>query len=97
MSASHAVRAEVRLYDNLFLTEDPSEGDDFLKNLNPNSLDVLTDCLIEPVLSNAKVGDRFQFLRHGYFCVDPDSTPGRLVINRIVSLRDTWQKLMDKD
>lgn len=97
VSASHAVRAEVRLYDNLFLTEDPSEGDDFLKNLNPNSLDVLTDCLIEPVLSNAKVGDRFQFLRHGYFCVDPDSTPGRLVINRIVSLRDTWQKLMDKD
>ncbi|NLU41483.1 MAG: glutamine--tRNA ligase/YqeY domain fusion protein [Firmicutes bacterium] len=97
VSASHAVRAEVRLYDNLFLTEDPNEGDDFLKNLNPNSLEVLTDCLVEPALSTAKVGDRFQFLRHGYFCADPDSTPGRPVFNRIVSLRDTWQKLMDKD
>lgn len=96
VSASHAVRAEVRLYDNLFLTEDPNEGGDYLKNLNPNSLEVLTDCLVEPALRGAKVGDRFQFLRHGYFCVDPDSTPDRLVFNRIVSLRDTWQKLMDK-
>jgi glutaminyl-tRNA synthetase len=96
VSASHAVRAEVRLYDNLFLTEDPNEGGDYLKNLNPNSLEVLTDCLVEPALRGAKVGDRFQFLRHGYFCVDPDSTPDRLVFNRIVSLRDTWQTLMDK-
>jgi glutaminyl-tRNA synthetase len=96
VSASHAARAEVRLYDSLFLTEDPNEGGDYLSNLSPNSLEVLNDCLVEPVLSRAKVGDRFQFLRHGYFCVDPDSTAERPVFNRIVSLRDTWQKLMDK-
>lgn len=73
VSAGHAIPAEVRLYDYLFLTDDPDEGGDFIANLNPNSLEVLTSCLVEPSLADARVGDRFQFLRHGYFCVDPDS------------------------
>lgn len=73
VSAAHAIPAEVRLYDYLFLTDDPDEGGDFIANLNPNSLEVLTSCLVEPSLAEARVGDRFQFLRHGYFCVDPDS------------------------
>jgi len=97
VSAPHSHKAEVRLYDNLFLTEDPNEGGDFLKNLNPNSLEVLTDCRIEPMLAKAAVGDRFQFLRQGYFVVDPDSTEDKLVFNRIVSLKDTWQKIMQKN
>ncbi|HOB92320.1 MAG TPA: glutamine--tRNA ligase/YqeY domain fusion protein [Bacillota bacterium] len=96
VSAAHSHKAEVRLYDHLFLTEDPEEGGDFIANLNPNSLEVLTDCRIEPALAEASVGDRFQFLRHGYFVVDPDSTEDRLVFNRTVSLRDTWQKIKDK-
>ncbi len=69
------------------------EGGDIIANLNPDSLRVLTGCLLEPSVRQAKVGDRFQFLRHGYFCVDPDSTPERLVFNRTVSLKDTWAKL----
>lgn len=97
VSAQHAVKAEVRLYENLFLTENPSEGDDFLKNLNPNSLEVLAECMVEPVLAEASAGERFQFLRHGYFSKDPDSTDSRPVFNRIVSLRDTWQKIKDRD
>ncbi len=96
VSAAHSHKAEVRLYDHLFLTEDPEEGGDFIANLNPNSLEVLIDCRIEPALAEASVGDRFQFLRHGYFVVDPDSTEDRLVFNRTVSLRDTWQKIKDK-
>lgn len=96
VSAAHSHKAEVRLYDHLFLTEDPEEGGDFIANLNPNSLEVLTDCRIELALAEASVGDRFQFLRHGYFVVDPDSTEDRLVFNRTVSLRDTWQKIKDK-
>ena len=94
-SCQHPMRrAEIRLYDNLFLTEDPNEGGDYLKNLNPNSLEVLTDCLVEPALEGPRC-DRFQFLRHGYFCVDPDST--RIdSSSTALYLRDTWQKLMDK-
>ncbi|MFS8573187.1 MAG: glutamine--tRNA ligase, partial [Clostridia bacterium] len=93
VSAAHAVEAEVRLYDHLFKTADPLEGGDIIANLNPDSLRVLTGCLLEPSVRQAKVGDRFQFLRHGYFCVDRDSTPERLVFNRTVSLKDTWAKL----
>jgi len=93
VSAAHAVRAEVRLYEQLFLSEDPEEGEDFIANLNPNSLRVIPECFIEPSVAKAKVGDRFQFLRHGYFCVDPDSTPERLVFNRTVQLRDSWSKV----
>ncbi|HLS91566.1 MAG TPA: glutamine--tRNA ligase/YqeY domain fusion protein [Limnochordia bacterium] len=97
VSAAHAIKAEVRLYDHLFLTEDPEEGGDFMANLNPNSLVVLPECLIEPSVANASVGDRFQFLRHGYFCVDPDSTPEKLVFNRTVTLKDTWAKIQARE
>ena len=96
VSAAHAVNAEVRLYDNLFTKEDPSdvpEGRDFTANLNPNSLEVLTGAKLEPSLAGAKPGDRYQFERLGYFCVDPDSKPGALVFNRTVPLRDTWGKI----
>ena len=93
VSAQHAIEAEIRLYDHLFTKENPDEDVDFKANLNPNSLETLTSCKLEPSLASAKVGDRFQFLRHGYFCVDPDSTAGRLVFNRTVSLRDSWAKI----
>ncbi|MGB9722552.1 MAG: glutamine--tRNA ligase/YqeY domain fusion protein [Chloroflexia bacterium] len=96
VSAGHALEAEVRLYDHLFLKPDPLdvEGDaDFIVNLNPRSLEVLTGCRIEPSLAGAPVGSRYQFERLGYFCVDPDSTPERLVFNRTVALRDTWAKI----
>jgi len=97
VSAPHAVEAEVRLYDHLFLAEDPAaaaEKAEFSKLLNPDSLMVLRSCKVEPGLADARPGTPYQFLRHGYFCVDPvDSSPERLVINRTVSLRDTWAKI----
>jgi glutaminyl-tRNA synthetase len=97
VSAPHAVEAEVRLYDHLFIKPDPDdveEGQDYKANLNPNSLEVLTGCKLEPSLASAGPGSRFQFERLGYFCVDSkDSAPGRLVFNRSVSLRDTWAKI----
>jgi glutaminyl-tRNA synthetase len=100
VSAIHAVDAEVRIYENLFSKEDPNaaqEGKDFLSNLNPNSLEVLTDCKLEPSLAKAESGDRFQFERLGYFCVDPDTTTERLVFNRTVALRDSWAKIESRD
>ena len=96
VSAAHAIDAEVRLYDNLFTPENPNEeteGVDFTANLNPNSLEVLTHCKLEPSLSGAVAGGRYQFERLGYFCVDTDSTPEALVFNRTVALRDTWAKI----
>jgi glutaminyl-tRNA synthetase len=99
VSAAHAIQAEVRLYDNLFSTPDPGdvpEGRDFTANLNPNSLEVVSDARLEPSLGNAKAGDRFQFERLGYFCVDPDSAPGKMVFNRTVALKDTWAKVEKK-
>ncbi|MHC4406384.1 MAG: glutamine--tRNA ligase/YqeY domain fusion protein [Planctomycetota bacterium] len=96
VSASHAVEAEVRLYDTLFTKEDPDdvpEGEDFTSNLSPGSLELLTGCRVEPSLAAATPGDRCQFERLGYFCVDPDSTPEKLVFNRTVTLRDPWAKL----
>jgi glutaminyl-tRNA synthetase len=100
VSARHAIEAEVRLYDHLFTKENPDEvgeDEDFIDYLNPHSLEVLTSCRLEPSLKNAAPGSRFQFLRHGYFCVDSkDSTPERLVFNRTVSLRDTWAKIEKK-
>ena len=98
VSAKHAVKAEVRLYDRLFLSEDPSshEDKDFKELINPHSLDILKDCLIEPGLSKARSGDKFQFIRNGYFCVDPLSTDKLLVFNRTVSLRDSWSKIEKK-
>ncbi|MHB8927432.1 MAG: glutamine--tRNA ligase/YqeY domain fusion protein [Bacillota bacterium] len=96
VSAAHAVDATVRLYDNLFLTENPSEGGDFMANLNPKSLEVLTGCKVEPGVAGAAPGSRYQFLRHGYFCVDRDSRPDVLVFNRTATLRDTWAKVSGK-
>jgi glutaminyl-tRNA synthetase len=96
VSAAHALEAEVRLYDRLFTKEDPSdteEGQDFTANLNPHSLQVLEHCKLEPSLAHAKPGERYQFERLGYFCVDPDSAAGKLVFNRTVALKDTWAKL----
>ena len=96
VSADHAVPAEVRLYDRLFTKENPDEADegrDFLANLSPNSLEVLSGCWVEPSLAGAKAGSIYQFERQGYFCVDPDSTDGQLAFNRAVSLKDEWAKI----
>jgi len=96
VSAPHSLSAEVRLYDKLFSKENPdeTEGDaDYTANLNPESLQILTSCRVEPGLREARPGNRFQFLRQGYFCVDPDTTSERLVFNRTVSLRDSWAKI----
>jgi len=96
VSAPHALKTEVRLYGNLFTKPDPEdvpEGQDFTANLNPNSLDVVTECYVEPALAAAVPLDRYQFERLGYFCVDRDSGPGNLVFNRIVTLKDTWAKI----
>jgi glutaminyl-tRNA synthetase len=99
VSAAHAVPLEVRLYDRLFLVEDPENGKDgrtFLDYLNPQSLEVLTGAQGEPSLASAEPGLRVQFERLGYFCADPESRPGALVFNRTVSLRDTWAKISNK-
>ena len=96
VSAAHALEAEVRLYENLFTKENPNdveEGADFMSNINRNSLEVLTSCRLEPFLAGVAPGSRYQFERIGYFCVDPDTTPGKLVFNRTVSLRDDWAKI----
>jgi len=97
VSAAHAIEAEVRLYDRLFVKPNPDDtkdGSDFRDYLNPNSLETLTSCRVEPSLANAVPGSRYQFERIGYFCVDSvDSTPKKLVFNRTVSLRDTWAKI----
>jgi glutaminyl-tRNA synthetase len=83
---------EVRLYDRLFMNEDPASAENYVEALNPASLTVLTNCKAEPSLAQAKAGDTFQFQRLGYFCIDPDSTPEKLVFNRTVSLKDAWAK-----
>ena len=97
VSAAHALEAEVRLYDHLFTKRDPydvEEGSDFKANINQNSLEKLTSCLVEPSLVGARPGTRYQFLRQGYFCVDSvDSRDGAPVFNRTVSLRDSWAKI----
>ncbi len=92
VSAADAVPAEVRLYNQLFARPDPNPGD-FIADLNPDSLEVLTDCRLEPALAAANSDDPVQFERQGYFCRDPDSAPGRLVFNRTVGLRDTWARV----
>jgi glutaminyl-tRNA synthetase len=99
VSAAHAISAEVRLYDKLFLKPDPSdveEGQDVLSNLNPNSLEILTSARLEPSLASARLEDHFQFERVGYFCLDPESTPGNLVFNRTLPLKDSWAKIEKK-
>jgi glutaminyl-tRNA synthetase len=99
VSASHSLSAEARLYDHLFTKEDPGEveeGETWLNNINPNSLQILNGCRAESFVADARAGDRFQFERQGYFCVDPDTTPGHLVFNRTVGLPDTWAKIEKK-
>jgi glutaminyl-tRNA synthetase len=99
VSAAHALDAEVRIYENLFSTENPADvepGQDVLDNLNPNSLEIIADAKLEPSLAQAAAGTRYQFERLGYFCVDPDSTPGKPVFNRTVALKDTWARLERK-
>ena len=96
VSAAHALPAEVRLYDHLFIKEAPDdvpEGSDWLANINSKSLEDLTSCRVEPYLARSKAGDRYQFERLGYFCTDKDSSTSQMVFNRSVSLRDTWAKM----
>jgi glutaminyl-tRNA synthetase len=94
VSAAHALEAEVRLYERLFTVPDPlGQEDDFKNYVNADSLTVLTSCRVEPSLADAAPGSRYQFLRQGYFCVDPDSAAGALVFNRTVPLRDTWARI----
>jgi glutaminyl-tRNA synthetase len=96
VSASLGHKAEIRLYDRLFESAEPGKGGDFLEDLNPDSLRVLRDCVVEPALAEALVGERYQFEREGYFCLDSeDSRPGKPIFNRIVSLRDSWEKSSD--
>jgi glutaminyl-tRNA synthetase len=100
VSAAHAIDAEVRIYDRLFIKEDPNqveEGQEFTANLNPASLEVIPQAKLEPSLATAPIEGRFQFERLGYFCVDADSRPGHLVFNRTVALKDTWAKLEKKN
>jgi len=95
VSADHAIQAEIRLYDRLFQVPDPAEiAENIVKHLNPTSLETLTSCYVEASLKDASPGNRYQFERVGYFCVDTkDSSPGKPVFNRIVPLRDSWAKL----
>jgi glutaminyl-tRNA synthetase len=96
VSAEHSLKAEVRLYDYLFEKPDPDnpkDDEDFKSYLNPGSLEILQNCRLEPSLTGAESGSRFQFERLGYFCVDPDSSGDRPVFNRTVTLRDTWARI----
>jgi len=99
VSAANALDAEVRIYENLFTKENPNEvedGQDFTANLNPKSLEVISNAKVEPSLAGAAAGSRYQFERLGYFCVDPDSKPDKLIFNRTVALKDTWAKVEKK-
>ncbi|MBW7889745.1 MAG: glutamine--tRNA ligase/YqeY domain fusion protein [Chitinophagaceae bacterium] len=92
VSVSHAAKAEVRLYDRLFTIENPGDEEDFTRFINPDSLQVIQEAYIETALTTAKAGDKFQFIRKGYFAVDKDSSPDHLIFNRTATLRDTWEK-----
>jgi glutaminyl-tRNA synthetase len=98
VSAMHAIKAEARIYDRFFITEDPlaDKEKDFKDLINPNSLEILSDCMFEPSLANVKAGEKFQFERQGYFCVDLLSTKERIIFNRTVPLRDSWAKIEKK-
>jgi glutaminyl-tRNA synthetase len=93
VSATHALEVEVRLYDRLFKSEMPDAAGDYLSDINPSSLEVLAHARLEPSAADAPAGKRYQFERLGYFCVDPDSAPGKLVFNRTVTLKDTWARI----
>lgn len=96
VSAAHALDAEVRLYDRLFKQPNPAEQEDFLAGLNPDSLEIIPACKIERSVRTAQPGNRYQFERKGYFCVDPDSAEGQLVFNRTVTLKDTWARIAEQ-
>lgn len=96
LSAAHAQPAEVRLYDRLFQVEDPAAEEDFKKSINPHSLEIIENAMIEPALTTTQPGDYFQFTRLGYFCTDPDTAAGKPVFNRSVTLKDTWAKEVKK-
>jgi glutaminyl-tRNA synthetase len=96
ISAAHAVPAEIRLYDHLFTRPDPGADGDLLADLSPSSEEVLQGCSVEPVLGEVPVGEVVQFERLGYFCPDPDSSPGHLVFNRTLTLKDTWVRIQAK-
>ena len=98
VSIKHAVKAEIRLYDRLFTTEAPDnqKDKDFKEFINPDSLKIVNG-FIEPSIKNAKIGERFQFQRLGYFCVDKDSNTENLIFNRTVTLKDTWAKISAKE
>jgi glutaminyl-tRNA synthetase len=97
VSAKHAASAEIRLYDRLFLSENPAaEEGDFKDHINPHSLAIIEKAYIEPSLLNATIDDRYQFLRKGYFCLDKDSSMDKLIFNRTVTLKDTWSKEASK-
>jgi glutaminyl-tRNA synthetase len=99
VSARHAISAEIRIYDKLFANPNPGdvpEGGSYLDNLNPNSLEIISDAKLEPSLASAKIDDRYQFERVGYFCLDRDSAPGKLVFNRTLPLKDGWAKIEKK-
>ena len=97
VSAAHAIDAELRLYDRLFLSDDPGgDGSDPLENLNPDSLERLTTAKLEPSLAAATPGTRFQFERQGYFCADPDTTTTAPVFNRTVTLKDSWARMQSR-
>ena len=96
VAATDAVPAEVRLYNHLFTRPDPGADGDIMADLNPDSMEVLQGCLVEPALAAAAAGEAMQFERQGYFCADPDSQPGQPVFNRTVGLRDTWAKVQAK-
>jgi glutaminyl-tRNA synthetase len=99
VSAAHAISAEVRLYDKLFSKPDPfdfPEGGDLFDNLNPNSIEIVADAKLEPSLASAKIEDRYQFERVGYFCLDSDSTETKKIFNRTLPLKDSWAKIEKK-
>ena len=93
VAAAHAVPAQIRLYKPLFARAEPDRGGDLMTELDPGSLETLTEAQVEPTLAKAVPGEPIQFERQGYFCLDPDSTPARLVFNRTVGLRDSWAKM----
>jgi len=96
VSSKNCVRAEVRLYNHLFIAEHPGANGDVLDDLNPESLDTLINCCVESSLQDARSGETVQFERQGYFCLDPDSDPQQLVFNRTISLRDDWARIQKK-
>jgi glutaminyl-tRNA synthetase len=93
IAVAQAVPAEIRLYNPLFTRAEPDIGSDFMAELNPTSLETMTEGQVEPTLAAATPGESVQFERQGYFCLDPDSTPARLIFNRTVGLRDTWARI----